>query len=146
MSYRNLVAPIILAVSTIAVAAHSPQHERHELMENTGDAAKVIGEMMRGETAYDGAAVLESLQTSGEVATRFGGLFPAGTESGDGTEAAPSIWEDREGFDAALQQWADATAAAVEASPATLEDAEQALGPVFQSCKNCHDNYRIEDE
>ena len=74
----------------------------------------------------------------------FGGLFPEGS-AGD-TRAAPSIWEDRDGFDAALQEFADATATAIEAAPATLEDARPALGPIFQTCKNCHDNYRLSDD
>ena len=50
------------------------------------------------------------------------------------------------GFNEALQEWADATAAAIAAAPATLEDAKATVGPVFQTCKGCHDDYRIEDE
>ena len=79
------------------------------------------------------------------TATEAGDLFPEGSDTGD-TEAAPEIWLDREGFNQALQEWADATAAALEAAPATLDDAKPVLGGVFKTCKNCHDTYRIEDE
>lgn len=149
MTYRIFcvaLAAAALAVSSLAVAEDSPQHERHELMEDVGKAAKVIGQMLRGDTEYDAAAAMESLDTFKQASGEFGDLFPAGSETGEGTEAAPAIWEDREGFDAALQDWADAVDAAIAAAPATLDEAKPTLGPIFQTCKGCHDNYRIEDE
>ena len=149
MSHNKLRAPIfalMLTASAFAVAEGTPQHERHEVMEDVGKAAKVIGAMFRGEADYDAAAVQKSLATFEKAAGKFGDLFPEGSETGEGTEAAPAIWEDRDGFNAALQEWADATAAAIAAAPATLEDAKATVGPVFQTCKGCHDDYRIEDE
>jgi cytochrome c556 len=149
MSYNKLRAPMLvlmLAASSLAAAEGTPQHERHELMEGVGKAAKVIGTMFRGEAEFDAAAVQESLATFKDAAGKFGDLFPEGSETGEGTEAAPSIWEDRDGFNAALKEFADATAAAIDAAPATLEDAKASVGPVFKTCKGCHDNYRIEDE
>ena len=129
-----------------AIADDDPRVVRHELMEDVGDAAKVVGAMLKGERDYDAAAAAASLATFGDVAAKFGSLFPPGTETGADTEAAPAIWEDRAGFDAALKEWADATAAAVAAAPTTLEDAKPLLGAVFKTCKGCHDTYRIEDE
>ncbi len=149
MSYRKLPAAVLaatLVATSIAVASDSPQHQRHELMEGVGDAAKVVGGMLRGQTEYDAAAVMESLQTWDDASAKFGDLFPAGSETGEGTEAAPAIWEDRDGFNAALKDWADAVDAAIAAAPATLEEGKPVLGPIFQACKGCHDNYRIEDE
>ena len=149
MSYRKLPAAVLaasLVATSLAAASDSPQHQRHELMEGVGDAAKVIGGMLRGQTEYDATAVMESLRTWDDASAKFGDLFPAGSETGEGTEAAPAIWEDRDGFNAALQDWADAVDAAIAAAPATLEEGKPVLGPVFQTCKGCHDNYRIEDE
>ncbi len=149
MTHSKILVSLLaaaLAASSLALAEHSPQHERHELMEGVGKAAKVIGGMLRGDTEYDAAAVAESLGTFKHAAGKFGGLFPEGSETGEGTEAAPAIWEDREGFNAALQDLADAVDAAIAAAPATLDEAKPTLGPIFQACKSCHDNYRIEDE
>jgi cytochrome c556 len=135
-----------LVTSSVALASDSPQLQRHELMEGVGDAAKVIGGMIRGKTEYDATAVMKSLQTFDDASAKLGELFPAGTETGDDTKAAPAIWEDRDGFNAALQDWVDAVDAAIAASPQTLEDGKPVLGPIFQACKGCHDNYRIDDE
>lgn len=139
-------ATAALLIAGVAAAEHSPQHARHELMEGVGKAAKVIGGMLRGDTEYDAAAAQESLAVWQDASGRFGDMFPEGSETGEDTEAAPAIWEDRDGFDAALAKWSEATAAAIEAAPATLEDGKPVLGAVFQTCKNCHDTYRIEKE
>ena len=128
------------------VAADDPRHERHELMEDVGKAAKPVGAMLKGEADYDLNVLLDSMKTFKTVSGSFGDLFPAGSETGEGTEAAPAIWEDRAGFEAALGKWQDATQAVIDAQPATLEDAMPLAGAVFKSCKNCHDTYRIEEE
>ena len=126
--------------------AMSPQKERHELMEDVKEGAQVIGPMLQGKEDFDAEAAMAALNVWADVGQQFGDLFPEGTETGFDTEAAPAIWEDREGFNAALKEWQDATAAAVAASPQTLDDARAAIGPAFDTCKNCHDDYRIEKE
>ena len=145
MIKKSLFGVFAVALACTAVAGEGPQHERHELMEDVGKAAKAVGAMLKGEAEYDWATAEKSLQTFEEVSGQFGDLFPEGSDTGE-TEAAPAIWEDRDGFNQALQGWADATAAALEAAPATLDDAKPVLGEVFKTCKNCHDTYRLEDE
>ncbi len=143
---KRAVVFLALATSPLVFAEHDPIHERHELMEDVGKAAKPIGMMFRGERDYDVEVVMASLATWKDVGERFGELFPEGTESGGDTEAAPTIWSDREGFNEALSKWRDATDTAIAARPETLEDAKPTVGAVFNTCKNCHDNYRIDDE
>ena len=116
------------------------------LESNVGDAAKVIGGMLKGERPYDADAFMGAIEVFQDASLEFGELFPPGTETGMGTEAAPAIWEDRAGFDAVLFEWQDAIAAAIDANPESLDEAKPVAGPVFKSCKNCHDSYRIEDE
>lgn len=145
MLKKSLFVLLLAAVAGSAVAGEGPQQKRHELMEKVGEAAKPVGAMLKGESDYDWATAEKSLQKWKKVSGKFGDLFPEGSDTGE-TEAAPAIWEDREGFNEALQNWADATAAALEAAPATLEDAKPVLGEVFKACKNCHDTYRIEEE
>ncbi|MCO4811956.1 MAG: cytochrome c [Gammaproteobacteria bacterium] len=135
-----------LAIASVAVAGDSPQKARHELMEGVLKAAKVVGPMLKGEAEYDNAAAMKSLTTWQSAAAEFGDLFPEGSDTGEDTEAAPAIWEDRAGFDAALVAWSDAIDVAIAANPATLDDAKPVIGAVFGKCKDCHDGYRIEKE
>ncbi|RPH97480.1 MAG: cytochrome c [Lysobacterales bacterium] len=129
-----------------ALAAESPQEQRHELMEDVGGGAKTIGKMLEGEEAFDAVAALSALQTWNHAAGVFGDLFPAGSDSGYDTEAKATIWSDRAGFDAALQAWAEAVDAAIAANPQDLGSLEAAAGPVFEKCKACHEDYRVEKE
>ena len=137
----SLVLPVF-AVSSLAIAG-SPQDERHELMEGVKDGAQIIGPMLQGKVDYDAEAAVAALKGWQEASQSFGDLFPDGSEGG---EAAPAIWDDRAGFNEALQTWQNATARAIAANPQNLEEARPAIAPVFDTCKNCHDTYRIEDE
>lgn len=149
MSYKKMICSFfaaLLAMTSMAYADDDPRHVRHEAMEEVRDAAKVLGAMMKGESEFEVEAVQASLDVFDDVSSYFGDLFPEGSETGEGTEAAPAIWTDREGFEAALQKWRAAATAAIDADPQTLEDAKPVIGPIFNTCKGCHDNYRIEDE
>jgi len=149
MSYLNARTTLMLAALVFAAplpAADDPRHERHEVMEGVGDAAKPVGKMLKGERDYDPAVVMTSLGTFHEAAGKFGSLFPPGSETGEDTRAAPAIWEDRAGFEEALAKLGKAVDAAIAANPQTLDAAKPVLGPVFNACKGCHDNYRLEKE
>ena len=143
---HNLILAIAAALLLIAAADSDPREVRHEIMEGVGDAAKPVGEMLKGEAAFDAATLGKSLETFRDAAEKVGGYFPEGSESGMETRAAPAIWEDRAGFDAALAGFDDAVAAAIAADPQSLDEARVAMGPVFDACKNCHDSYRLEEE
>ena len=139
-------ASAVILATQLAVAADSPQEQRHELMEDVGGGAKTIGKMLEGESPFDAGAAMTALQTWAAAADEFGALFPEGSESGYDTEAKATIWSDREGFNAALQAWADAIDAAIAAGPQDLESLQAAAGPVFKKCKACHQDYRVEKE
>jgi hypothetical protein len=82
MSYlksRNLFAAITLAFTSPLLAGGDPVHERHELMEGVGDAAKPIGQMLKGERDFDAGVVMASFKTFDEASAQFGELFPPGS-------------------------------------------------------------------
>lgn len=139
-------AALLILFSLNASAGENPQAKRQALMKDVRESAKVIGGMMRGQADYDAAAVTEALTVFKKASGKFADLFPEGSETGEETEAAPAIWEDREGFNSALSEWAEATDAALAALPDTLDEAKPVLGSVMRNCKACHDNYRIEKE
>lgn len=129
-----------------AIAAGTVQETRHELMEESKEAAKPVGGMLKGELDFDAAVAMESFRTWAKVASEFGALFPEGSETGFDTEAKSTIWTDREGFDEQLKLFAGAADAAIVANPQSLEDLKKAAGPVFKTCKSCHEDYRVEEE
>lgn len=129
-----------------AWGSESVQEQRHELMETARDAAKAIGGMLKGEAPFDAAVVMESFAAWENVAAKAGDLFPEGSETGYDTEAKETIWTDREGFDLALETFAESVTNAVMAEPQNVEELNAAAGPVFKSCKSCHEDYRVEDE
>ncbi len=134
-----------LACAITSQAEDDPAHERHELMEGVGDAAKPVGSMLKGETPYDPATLREALATFLQASEQLGVLFPPGSEGGEDSRAAPAIWDERAGFEEALETWHDAIRTAIAAETATLEAARPVVGPVFEACKNCHDSYRLEE-
>lgn len=145
---KFLVLAVLSALLPLGsvLAAESPQEQRHELMEDVGAGAKTIGKMLEGEEAFDAAAAMQALQTWDHASGVYGDMFPAGSESGYDTEAKATIWSDRAGFDAALQAWAEAVDAAIAANPQDLGSLEAAAGPVFEKCKACHEEYRVEKD
>ena len=141
-----LIACLFLLFPALsALAGDSPQEKRHEMMEEVGDAAKKIGGMLKGEAPFDAGVANASLAVWDDVAGTYGELFPEGSDSGYGTEAAPTIWTDRAGFEDQLAKFVEASGAAVAANPQDLEALKAAAGPVFKVCKSCHETYRIDD-
>lgn len=135
-----------LGLSTVpAMAADDPIATRQAIMSSVGAAAGLGGGMMKGEIAYSPAAGKAAIASARAAALTFGDYFPAGSDQGN-TGAAPSIWENADGFAAELAKFADATAKGIEASgkagPADLEAFKAAMGPIFGTCKSCHETYR----
>lgn len=122
--------------------------ERQANFEAIGDNFKLI----RAELETDGPDFAAIGNAAGDInakAKLISGHFPEGTsiDAGYDTEALPSIWEKPEEFDAAIQKLVTESAAfaAVASSGDKAAVAEQvkALGG---SCKNCHDQFRVDDD
>lgn len=147
MTLQSTVRRLFLSMTILLLAAACTSDkiasEREELMEGVRDAAKPVGAMLKGEEEFDAGALQESLAVFADAADRLGGLVPEGSTGG---EASPAIWDDPEGFAAAISKWQEATAAAIDAAPQTPEDAAPLVKAVMGSCKSCHDDYRIEDD
>ena len=139
------VCLFLLVPAMPAIAGDSPQEARHEMMEDVGGGAKNIGRMLKGEAEFDAAVANDSLQVWADAAKTFGDLFPEGSESGYDTEAKSTIWSDRAGFDQQLALFAESADAAVAANPQDLDALKAAAGPVFKSCKSCHESYSVDD-
>ncbi|WP_118137504.1 cytochrome c [Oceanicella sp. SM1341] len=136
-------AGLVLAQDTLPPAEVSdPITLRQHAMENIGKAMGLAGAMMKGEAPYDARVADAALRAFNNGALGFGLMFPEGSSEGE-TAAAPAIWEDSEGFEAAVQKFIDDTGAAVAAAPADLDAFKPVFGQVAQNCRACHEDYRI---
>ncbi|MGE0501489.1 MAG: cytochrome c [Rhizobiaceae bacterium] len=140
-------AILVLAASlSMAAAAHAnPVSDRQALMKEFSRVARDVAPFARGQLDYDAAAVqvaLEGLKARAELFD-VETLFPAGSESGDGTEAAPTVWSDRAGFLAAVNRFKADISAAVAARPQDRAVLEPLFGAVGDNCGGCHRGYRL---
>ncbi len=126
-----------------AATAAEPIETRQAIMASVGAAARVSGEMARGNIPFHpdiGASALATFAAAGKA---FGNFFPEGSETGNDTAASPRIWEERERFEAVLADFAADAAAARAAEPADLASFQAAFGPVAENCRACHENFRL---
>jgi cytochrome c556 len=145
---KTLLALSLLAVTaTAAFAADDPIADRKALMQANGAAAGAAAGLMKNQIVYAPAIGRTVIASFNATAHTFGDYFPDGSDMGADTHASPKIWEDRAGFDAELAKFQTVVAAAMQASgrdgPADLDAFKAAVGPVFGSCKSCHEGYQV---
>lgn len=140
---KILLATIIASgFAATALAASNPAKDRQLLMKNVGAAVGVGGKMAKGEMEFNAAAAQLVLKTFNAGAHGFGYLFPEGSETGEETEAAPAIWSDRAGFDAAIAKFAADTTGTVT----DLDSFKAEFGKATANCGSCHKAFRIKKQ
>ena len=131
-----------------AYAAEDPVAARKALMRNNSAAAAVSNAMIGGDIEYNPLIGRAAIAALGATAATLADYFPESSGPGEGTRAAPQIWEDRDGFLAVLGGFQTATAAALAASgsdgPPDAEAFAAAVQPVLEFCGACHSAYRVQ--
>jgi cytochrome c556 len=122
-------------------------HERHEGMEDIGDAFKVLGRETKAD-APNLEVVQASAATIARLAPQASSWFPAGTGPDVGkTRAKPEIWQKPDDFNAKMR----AFQAAARSFDATAKSGDVAaikagFGEFGKTCKACHDLYRAPED
>jgi cytochrome c556 len=118
-----------------------PIHDRHELMEEIGDHAKVINDAMK-KGGVEGVA--ENAQAISDKAKKVDALFPAGSTH-EKSRAKPEIWTNWKEFERLTASLAAHAAELAEAARkgSGVREAGQAM---FKDCKSCHDQFRVPEE
>ena len=139
------IAAICASVTLAVAGGHTPVEQREAMMQTVGKSTKTIGDMLKGDTAFDAAVANEALVAMQDAVANMGDLFPEGTElAGENENAAgPAIWTDRAGFDAKIAAFQEDIAAAVSAAPQEQQAMAAAFGEVAQNCQSCHEAYRV---
>lgn len=128
-------------MSATAIASGDVAQERQTLMGNVGAATGAGAKMVKGEVEFDAVAAQLVLRTMNTAGLAFGYMFPEGSETGAKTEAAPAIWSDRAGFDAAVNKFTADTSAKVT----DLDSFKAAFGAATANCGACHKAYRVKN-
>jgi cytochrome c556 len=140
------LAAALLAAAVLtapALAQTGPIEARKAAMKTVGANAKKAGDMLKGAEPFEPAKAEAVFKAMNEVASRYAGLFPAGSQTGGNTEAAPAIWSKPAEFKAAVAKFEQDTAMALAAKPATVADFGKQFGMVAANCKSCHEAFRI---
>jgi len=137
------IAALTLGLAAVATAGgHLPSEQRQAAMKANGGFARTLGGFAKGETAFDAGQVMAALQGLKTSTAGFTDMFPDGSDTGK-TKAAPAIFSDRAGFNAAFAKYEAAVDAAIAASPGNQAELATVFGPIGQSCGGCHQGYRL---
>ncbi|TCV71400.1 cytochrome c [Neorhizobium sp. S3-V5DH] len=126
-----------------AIAQEEPQVRRQSQMKAVGGALGALGGIAKGQKPYEAETVKAALTTISTTMKVFPDQFPAGSEAGSETEAAPAVWQNPKDFHAKAEKLAaeaDKLLAAVPADQAGVGAAMNALGG---TCSDCHQTYRV---
>ena len=103
-----------------------------------------IGAMVHGRAPFDAKAAAENAELATLMAKLPYTAFGEGTDKGE-TKAKPEVWSESDKFKAgAIRMQEDMAKLNAAAKTGNLETIKAAFGPVGQSCKACHDNFRKE--
>jgi cytochrome c556 len=135
-----MAAGAAYAQSGTAVSGAAAIQARKDILKTFGPVSRDLGQMLRGEAAFDLAKVQAGLRVLAEGSPRLPALFPADSQTGD-TKALPAIWQEKDKFNAIFVKLeADAKAAL---AAVTNEATFRAEAPkVFANCGACHNPYR----
>lgn len=134
-------ASLLVILGTVAALA-GPIEDRQAIMKSFDPAEAVIRKMVAPGGTVDLDSARTQLQVFVDGATKLPSLFPAGSDTGAvRTSAAPTIWTDSAGFQAAAAKLVtDAKAAQAAPDQASFLAAWQS---VESDCGGCHRTYRI---
>jgi cytochrome c556 len=142
---RKLVLAISVLALGSAAASADPIADRQALMKERGKIVGGLVKMVKGEQPFDAGNVLDALKQLEANAEKFDTekLFPVGSEQGGDTTAAPKVWEDKAGFNAAEDKFLTDVKAAVAAPPVDAAALKAQVGTLGSDCSSCHQTYRI---
>ncbi len=101
-----------------------------------------IGAMASGRAPFDAKVAAENADVVVFMSKLPWAAFGPGTDTGD-TKALPEIWKDPAKFKAAGDKMqAEVVKLAAAAKTGNLDNLKAAFGPVGDTCKACHDDFR----
>ncbi len=128
---------------TAAVADSDPVKTREDLMKQNNDHAKLMVQMMRGQAPFDAGKVDTAFAQWADTAKKLPDLFPENSKIGGDNRASPTIWLNKDDFDARAAAFGKTVAENHDKAKASLDGLKTAIGAVGNQCDNCHQDYRV---
>jgi len=140
-----VVAAVTAAMfgATAVIGQQDPVTTRENLMKENNDHARTLVRMMRGQRPFDAAAVETAFAQWADTAKRLPGLFPEDSKAGGDTRASPTIWLDKDDFDARAAAFGKAVTENRDKAKASLDGLKAAITAVGKQCDHCHEDYRL---
>ena len=128
-------------------AALKLMHDRHENMEDIGDATKAVGRTLKSSSP-DLAVIREAAATYTRFAPHVPSWFPPQTGPDVGkTRAKPAIWAKPDDFAQKSRDFQVAAAAFdAAAKSGDMAAINARFGDLGKACKACHDPYRAPEK
>jgi cytochrome c556 len=131
-----------------AASAAEVVRARQQGLKALGAAFKVIRDELKAG-APDAAKIRKASADITQAAGAIDKWFPAGTgpDSGVKTDAKPEVWTDPAGFATAREAFVrEANNWAQRGNSTDVSAWKEGAASLGQSCKGCHDKYRVKKE
>ena len=131
-----------------AASAGEVVKARQQGLKSLGAAFKVIRDELKGDSP-DATKIRKASADITQAARAIEGWFPAGTgpDSGVKTDAKPEVWTDPAGFASARDAFVREGKKWAQLGNSTDASAwKEGAASLGQSCKSCHDKYRVKKE
>ncbi len=121
---------------------------RQQGLKSLGAAFKIIRDELKGDSP-DAAKIRKASAEIAQAAGAINNWFPAGTgpDAGVRTDARPDVWTDPAGFASARESFVREANKWIQLGNSTDAAAwKEGAASLGQSCKGCHDKYRVKKE
>ncbi|NNE51643.1 MAG: cytochrome c [Sulfitobacter sp.] len=143
---RTFIATVsvLLCAGTLALAHTGVKNKtvmkRMEAMKSIGESTKVLGQMAKGERAFDREAARAAAADIARHAERTPALFEE-EERDQKDEARAVIWTEFPDF-VAKSERLEKVALQLANGLESKDDLRAGLGRIGATCKSCHERYR----
>ena len=148
-SLKSIFGITLVAAALGLSACSSPTSPdikaRQDSMKSWGDAMGVMGDMAEAPDTFNAEVFKEQASyLAGDAATPWS-HFEDSEAVGNAT---PAVWSNNEDFRTKAENFQQVTAEldATAQSATSIEEVLPALGPVGESCKSCHTDFKVKDD
>lgn len=148
-SLKSIFGITLMAAALGLTACSSPTNPdvkaRQDIMKNYGDAMKVMGGMAKEPDTFDADVFKEQAAFMAAESGAPWSHFEDPEAVGNATEA---VWSDTDGFRAEAENFQQVTAEldAAAQTATSIDEVLPAFGPVGDSCKSCHTDYKVKTD